>query len=187
MESEKLFELREESFIKNNWFFDVEEKEVTNPSNSEAHEHNYIEMFLLLSGNVDYHSDKGRYDLEGYDFLIIPPHVQHGFSVIKKKPYHKLSFLISPQFLTRLSSKLTDLVPPFLKSSDELYLIRDPEFAVSLKNEILKVQNLYEEKPYGYDLLIDNTIRELFISMGRYFSERYQDVATPVYNELISL
>ena len=66
------------------------------------------------------------------------------------------------------------------------YLIRDPEFSVYIKSYLEKIVNLEKEKSYGYDLLIDNTIREIFISMNRYFSINLDSRIVPLRNKIIS-
>ncbi|MCR4911752.1 MAG: AraC family transcriptional regulator [Bacilli bacterium] len=187
MSEEKLLELTDNIFIENNWFFNIEEKEVINPSRSGIHEHNYAEMFLLLSGNVSYLIDNGKYNLESFDFFIVPPHTLHRFEPLKKQSYKKISFIIYPHFLSKLSSELTDLnIDLFKMFGNHNYIIRDPEFSVYIKSYLEKIVNLEKEKSYGYDLLIDNTIREIFISMNRYFSINFDSRIVPLRNKIIS-
>lgn len=137
---------------------------------SKLHEHDFMEIFILLSGDVTYIIEQGQFTLKDFDILIVPPHTLHELAINDKNVlYKRLVLWIYPQYIKKLSTELTDLtkeIDEFTNSGQ--YLIRNPEFTFKIKPYLEKIIQLQEEQNYGYDILIENTFRELFIVINQF-------------------
>ena len=154
---------------------------------SRLHEHNFSEVFCLLEGDITYVIEEGRFPLRQYDCLFIPPHTLHQLIINDKtKKYKRIVLWIYTRFLDEISSEFTNLNEQLWKfTSDGNYLIRDLDFSIEFKNHLQKIIKLQEEKPYGYDLLIQNEIRVIFISLSRYLLEQDIGKVKPQGNPIV--
>ena len=137
---------------------------------TKLHEHDFMEIFILMSGDISYVIEQGRFEIKEFDILLVPPHTLHEL-VIKDKtvPYKRLVLWIYPQYIKKLSTELTDLLEEINNFNKKgQYLIRNPEFTFTLKPYFEKILQLQEEKSYGHDILIENTFRELFILINHF-------------------
>lgn len=150
------------------------------------HEHDFMEIFIYLSGSLTYVIEQGSFALKEFDILIVPPHTLHEL-IIKDKNvlYKRIVLWIYPQYIKQLSSSNTDLLKGILEfSKNGNYLIRNPEFTFTIKPYLEKIIKLEEEKKYGYDLLIENTFRELFIIINE-FLEKHNNVIEATGNPVV--
>ena len=129
-------------------FYDIDnlEKLYTN-----LHEHDFMEIFILLSGDITYVIEQGRFALKDFDILLVPPHTLHELAINDKSiPYKRLVLWIYPQYIQKLSTEYTNLmkeIDEFTKNGQ--YLIRNPEFTFTIKPYLEKIVKLQEEEKYG--------------------------------------
>lgn len=134
------------------------------------HDHEFIELFILLSGSVKYSLEQGTLLLKSFDIVLVPPHVLHKLTVLENnETYKRMVLWIKKDYLASLSSAKTDLcsiVNDYYEKG--IFLIRNHEFTFSIKKYISRIEQFLKEDQFGNDLLIENTIRELFLSLGNY-------------------
>lgn len=151
------------------------------------HSHDFIEIFILLSGSVTYVIEKGKYELKDFDIVVVPPHVLHEL-VVKDKSvdYKRIVIWVYPQYLKDISSEQTNLsasINHFLKKNNNL--IRNPEYTLTIKPIAEKIAYLDKERPYGYDLLIENAFRELFITSNTFAFNDETFTVKPEGNDVV--
>ena len=158
-------EFDERAFLKNNENYKIHLVDNFETMYSKIHDHDFIEIFILISGSVTYVIEQGNYELKDFDIILVPPHTIHQLTVTNKDvKYKRLVLWIRKQYLERLSSAKTYLLEQFMSHTKRNhYVIRNPEFTFKIKPYLEKIIELDKEKEYGYDLLIENTFRELFI------------------------
>lgn len=134
---------------------------------SKLHEHDFIEIFCLVSGSVNYVVEQGSFELKDYDIVLVPPHSLHKLTIKSRDvEYKRLVLWISKQYLDKLSSENSILFESISKfTNNGIYLIRKPEFFFEMKPYLEKIMSIEFTNVFGKDLLIDNTFREMFIKL----------------------
>lgn len=154
---------------------------------SKLHEHDFMEIFILLSGDITYIIEQGQFVLKDFDILFVPPHTLHELAINDKNIlYKRLVLWIYPQYIKKLSTEITDLskeIEDFTSSGK--YLIRNPEFTFKIKPYLEKIIHLQEEKFYGYDVLIENTFRELFIIINEFIKSNSSNTIKASGNPIV--
>ncbi len=144
--------------------------------------HDFIEILFVLSGNVTYFIEKGRYDMREYDAIITPPHTLHELNIRdNSSTFKRIVIWVQPQYLKKISSEQTDLfgeINKFLKNGHNL--IRNPELVLAIRPFAERIKELKEKQPYGYDLLVENAFREMIITINTFL---HQNIANPVKPE----
>lgn len=179
-------EFDERAFLKNNENYKIHLVDNLEKMYSKIHDHDFIEIFILLSGSVTYVIEQGNYELKDFDIILVPPHTIHQLTVTKNDvKYKRLVLWIRKQYLDRLSSEKTYLLEQFMKhTKNNHYVIRNPEFTFKIKPFLEKIIELDKNKEYGYDLLIENTFRELFIYANIALENEY-DIVTSKGNPIV--
>ncbi len=157
---------------------------------SKIHDHDFIEIFILLSGSVTYFIEQGSYELKDFDIIFVPTHTLHQLTITNKDvKYKRMVLWIKKQYLEKLSSLNTNLLEQFIAyTKNNHYVIRNPEFTFRIKPYLEKVIKLEKEKSYGYDLLIENTFREMFIFANTFLEKEFDTIAAkgnPIIQRII--
>lgn len=173
-------EFEERAFLKNNENYRIYSVDNLEKLYAKIHAHDFIEIFMLFSGSVTYVIEQGSYELKDFDMIFVPPHTLHQLTVTDKEvQYKRMVLWIRKQYLDRLSSSYTRLLEQFWEYIEKKhYLIRNPEVTFQMKQYIEKIMQLEKEKPYGFDLLIENTFRELFIYLNIVLEKETATIST---------
>ncbi len=184
-------EFDERAFLTNNENYKVYNVDSLEKIYSKIHDHDFIEIFILLSGSVTYFIEQGCYELKDFDIILVPPHTLHQLTITKNDiKYKRMVLWIRRQYLEKLSSSKTNLLEQFINyTKNNNYIIRNPEFTFKIKPYLERIIELEKEKKYGYDLLIENTFRELFIFSNTFLEKEFNSIpakGNPIIQKIIS-
>jgi len=183
-----LLDFDEKTFINNKENYRIYNVDTLDKMYHEIHEHNFLEIFILLSGNVDYTIDQGMYQLKDYDIIIVPPHKLHKLAVHNSDtPYKRMVLWVSKSYLEKLSSTSTDLYDEIFRfTKNENYLIRNPEFTFFIKPYLHSIIQLEKEGLYGTDILIENKIKEFFVLLNRFLIDKQKNNVRAITNPIVT-
>ncbi len=139
--------------------------------NIHPHSHPYYEMYLLVTGEIAYHTSDGIIKLSSGDILFINKQELHCPILIDPTvPYERIILDISTETLRKLSRDKIDLTECFHYNNHRVY-----QFPHDVQNSIRlilgKMLSLKQTKPFGCDLLLDAYIVELFVTINRYIHD----------------
>lgn len=93
----------------------------------DSHCHNTYELYMLISGNVDYTVGEKTFKLKPFDMLVIPPQVFH-CPHTKKGIYERIVFNFK-------AADISKDLRPLLKGLDEHYYVKNHIFFRSIALE----------------------------------------------------
>lgn len=149
------------------------------------HEHDNIEVMLILDGSVQVSAEGQRYSVPRNGLVVMPPHVLHRTIILKEtKRYDRMVLHIFPEYLDYIlpkdagfsSAQFTDRVHVLDYSPDALWIFR----------------NLYERAFHAqlqtekYQKLVVPCLAVDFFTNLRYFLEVQEHPSLPVSNHLVS-
>ena len=131
------------------------------------HEHNYFEMYYLVSGKVIYHTCGSQFLLRPNDILFINQHqLHHPVMIDPNVPYDRLLLHVSTQTLRELSTPDADLCECFTNSNFTVY-----HYPRSVRNNILTQMNklaaLQDKDGFGRRALGRAVLTELFVEINQ--------------------
>ena len=133
----------------------------------EEHCHDFYEMFFLADGNVTFLIDEEEYVMNREDILLLPPGIFHR-EIPGPGYYERIILRLNPWYLTRLSTRKTNLASCFVFSEEKGYLLKAEPFERNRIRAVLYVL-LQETKgnDFGKDILIESELKRLLIMMNR--------------------
>lgn len=177
MEGNNLLQSDERIFINGDEKYKFYNVDTLDKMYDKFHEHDFVEIFILLNGSVTYSIEHCVYDLKNYDILVVHPHVLHKLSIVRKdEGYKRMVLWVKTDYLNELSSSKTNLnqiIDNLYK--EKIFLIRNYEFTYAIKKYLSRIEQFQKEDWYGSDLMIENTLRELFLSFYNYLSNSDDD------------
>lgn len=125
---------------------------------------NAVECLLFISGNVDYFIENSIFSLKPGDMLLLPPGVIHGFLIGDDSLYERIPIHIQVSMLNSLSTPHTNLMAAFEHPANDnrLFHLDKQDFDQFVKYSDTIIQ-LMEQKPYGYDLMIQADLLILLV------------------------
>ena len=131
------------------------------------HEHNYFEMYCLISGKVIYHTCGSQFLLRPNDILFINRHQEHHPVLIDPDvPYDRLLLHVSPQTLRELSTPDADLCECFTNNNFSVC-----HYPRSVRNNIgallERLASLQNSDCFGRRALGRACLTELFVEINR--------------------
>lgn len=160
----------------------------------DMHYHDFFEVYLFLSGNVDYLIDGRTFHLKGGDILIINSKEMHKAIILSENVYERIVLFIRPEFIAGKSVENTNLLYCFnnIHKQENKNLIRTSyELHKMIKDNIVRIKALSQEKDFGDDLLKEAYLTELLIYLNRAYLKQegnkvHEDVSyNPVIENLI--
>ncbi|HBR01107.1 MAG TPA: hypothetical protein DD738_00670 [Ruminiclostridium sp.] len=154
-----------------------------------THSHPYYEMYLMVRGEIAYHTRDGLLMLKSGDILFIDEHEVHCPILINPNvPYERITLDITKDALVKLSQGVMDLSACFYSRKHRVY-----RFPLDVQNSIRltlgKILSLKQTKPFGYDLLVNAYLTELFVTANQFIND--QNTITPTDelkpNQLIAI
>ncbi len=140
-----------------------------NEKNLYPHYHECFEMLFMVEGKVAYRTSQGLFMLRPGDIMFHNVHAQHSPLILNKEAlYERINLQIKPEKLKSLSGYGIDLSRCFTAGNSGIFRI--PYYAQNTIRMILgKIITVYEEKPFGYKLLEDIYLTELFLKISEFF------------------
>lgn len=127
--------------------------------------HPYYEMYLMVSGEIAFHTGNGIFMLRAGDIIFLDKHVTHCPIVLNRsKTYERIILDIKPETLQRLSRGSVDLTECFTTYNCCAF-----QFLSGAQNSMRAILNnmlsIKQSPPYGHDLLSDAFITEFFVTV----------------------
>ena len=155
-------------------FFHYSDKSTTE---IELHNHDFYEVFCLISGNVTYVTEGRSYELKSGDILLIDNKDLHKPFVRPGEPYERIVIWIDPVYLKKESVGLSDLRTCF--ESDKLresHLLSSSESAMHLIwSKIWDFERVCNSISFGSDILKRLYLIELIVYINKAFIESSND------------
>lgn len=163
-----------------------------NPSTTEVdnHNHDFYEIYILLSGRVTYMIEGRTYRLKPWDILLINHGELHRPVIETGEWYERMVIWVDPRFAAAKSTENTDLSMCFETPfhSAKRLLRPENEMLESLRNILVRFEEACCGSGFGSSVLRETYLTELLIFLNR----AYLDVREPIpaeeieYNEKIS-
>lgn len=159
------------------------------------HHHDFYELYLFLSGNVNYTIESHNYSLLPGDLLIISPMELHRPIITPAKlPYERIVLWINSAFLEQFSSKETNLAKCFAQHSvQHTNLLRCDS---STRAEISQLMDAMIDdtasSAFGNDILSISHLLELLVLVNRQTlqegtqSHETQDNSAPIITSVLN-
>lgn len=151
--------------------FSIKYLSETNEKDLQPHYHKFLEMVFIVEGKVAYQMPDGVFVLKPGDIMFIKALEKHYPMIINHEAmYERITLQIKPEKLEALSKYGVDLGKCFRSSKSGIF--RFPYYAQNSIRMILgKILSIYQEKPFGHELLADAYITELFVKVTELFSD----------------
>ena len=140
-------------------------------SNLRPHMHPYYEVYMLVGGEIAYHTCNGIVKLNAGDILFINKNETHCPILINPStPYERIVLDITSEKLDKLSQNKINLAECFQCNKHRVY--RFPHDVLNMLRLTLgNILILKQTKPFGYDLLADAYLTELFVILNQYIND----------------
>lgn len=129
------------------------------------HRHNAYELYLFISGNINYYLEHSCYHLQPGDLLVINPREMHRLVCLDNQIYERIYINLKKSYLNRLSSALTNLSLCFdarpLGKNNLIHLSAEQmNQYIELADQIGTAMH---SNSYGSDILIDANLIKLLL------------------------
>ncbi|MBR6649827.1 MAG: helix-turn-helix domain-containing protein [Clostridia bacterium] len=139
-------------------------------NNVEVHNHDFYEIFILISGNISYWMEGNIYKPKPGDILLIDPMTLHRPIVDQNEPnYERIVLWINKNYLASYVEKGTELSNCFEKAvENKRRLIRPtPLQKADLTEKLSNLIKEYYSHDYGSSLYADSIFLQVMIELNR--------------------
>lgn len=135
----------------------------------ETHYHDFNKIILFLSGNVTYWIEGKAYKLKPGDILLVSSSEIHQPVINPAQTYERFVLWMNPLFLERSSSQDANLLTCFqMTSKKNSNLLRlPPERFSELRNNLLHLENTYNNTDFGNRLLRKSLFLQFIININK--------------------
>lgn len=159
----------------------------------EYHNHDFYEVFFLISGKVNYIIEGKSYILKPGDIVLINNNELHKPVIEPECEYERVVIWINPDFIKRRITDETNLFMCFKNTSKNKYnLLRlGSETLNVFKHIVSKLNKVYSNAGYGSDILKKLYVTELVVYLNRAYLENCDEdmeddiIYNPKVNEII--
>ena len=147
--------------------------------NVQPHRHDYYEFYFPLSEQIEMEIGRKRVPLSRKSAVLIPPGILHRAIVSENAVYRRFVFWISEKYYRTLKESdpdITYIIDRCESRKEYLMSFSENEIAV-LHAQILRLMEEVQSDRFGRQGLIDVSIRDLFLMMGRMAYEK--DTSVP--------
>lgn len=143
----------------------------------EYHNHDFYEIYLLVSGKVNYLIEGKSYRLKPGDIILINNNELHKPVLEFGGKYERLVIWVNPDFIKKQGTEGTNLCMCFEASSKKKYnLIRpNAEILQSIKNIISKFEKACSNTGFGSDILKNTYLTELMVFLNRSYLDTFEE------------
>ena len=136
------------------------------------HNHDGYEIYLFLSGDVNYYTESSGKKLERGDLILTGPYAFHGSVIITPNQYDRIVINIRESAFRALCSSKTNLSDCFLRlPSSDLNLLRLDEDSIHRFTEnALSLQQELQRHPWGDDIMIRALLEQFLVMINRRFA-----------------
>ena len=134
------------------------------------HHHDFYEVYLFLSGNVDYVIESRKYRVTPGDVLLISPNELHQ-PLLSQEPmvYERIVLWIDKTYLEQFAAVGTDLERCFVQAArNHTNLVRtDPNDLQLLVTLLEHTRNELESKEFGSAMAADTLLIQALVMLNR--------------------
>ena len=159
----------------------------------EYHNHDFYEVFFLISGKVNYIIEGKSYILKPGDIVLINNKELHKPVIEPESAYERVVIWINPDFIKRKITDGTNLFMCFENTSKNKFnLLRlGSEILNIIKHIVTKLNKVCSNASYGSDILKELYVIELIVYLNRAYLENCDEdmeddiMYDPKVNEII--
>lgn len=145
------------------------------------HIHDGCEIFILLSGAVNYYIEQHCYPLSRGSLIMISPQEYHRSELVDHRSYERIVINVRTSLLKTFSSEHTDLSACFLdRPCSERNLIQlsnqDLQEFLVLSRQL---RNALDESGYGHDFLALSMLLQILVKSNQLYRAFSKDQASP--------
>lgn len=133
--------------------------------NPDFHMHNFYEIFLLRSGNVDFYMNNTKRHIGPGTLIFITDQDIHKSTLTDNGIYERAYIHIPPAILSACSSEDTDLSACFHAESGQFFQPGQKQ-ADLFFNTVRNMMNLENKKDFGYDIMIQSELLKILVSVN---------------------
>lgn len=136
----------------------------------QLHHHDFYEVLLFISGKVTYVIEGRSYVLRPGDVILIGPDELHQLHVNEKSDaYERFVLWMTPAFLHKLGSSLTDLTACFdtTRKSYTNLICPSPEMCHEIKHHLYRLLEETGSSDFGDDIQYKACIQQVLIAVNR--------------------
>ena len=159
----------------------------------EYHNHDFYEIYFLISGKVNYIIEGRAYILKPGDILLINNKELHKPVIKPGAVYERVVVWINPEFIRKKITDGTNLFMCFESTSKNNFNLLRPEAEMlnAIKHILAKLNRVCSNISYGTNILKELYLTELIVYLNRaYLETREEDIEEdvtydPKVNEII--
>lgn len=146
------------------------------------HCHDFIELVYVSEGRGEHFYKGSSYPISKGDIFVIPPYVEHDYSVIGNVPLDVYNVIFLPSFLTTELQALSNVTSFFNFFYVEPFFRQTFDFESHMKLSILEGQEIkqrleriieeFDRKSLGYRISIKALLIEMLVWLSRRYEER---------------
>lgn len=135
----------------------------------EYHNHDFYELYFLISGNVSYLIEGKSHKLSGGDMILIGNRLLHKPVIELGSAYERIVIWVNPKFIAKLSAVTTNLALCFEASPHSGYSVIRPEGdnAIAIKSALRRLEKCFSDSSYGNEVLRTAFISELLVYINK--------------------
>lgn len=149
--------------------FELQHKRDLNLKDVALHQHDFYEIYFLITGDVTYLIESKIIHVMPGDILLIPPRTQHQVLIRPEMSvYERYVLWADPRMISQLSSQQSDLLStlsPAHTGSNQLRL--KPEARTEVLSLLQRLDGEIHSADYGADLLRQSLLTQLLVTVNR--------------------
>lgn len=134
------------------------------------HYHSFHKILVFLAGHASYAIEGQSYALEPGDMVLVPKGCIHRPEVQPGLAYERFILYISPEYLSSISSRETELAACFRLATEKYSFCLRPDRDTALVH-LLEALRQSQEPGFGRDLLERSLLTQLMVSINRNMEE----------------
>ncbi|QUI24740.1 helix-turn-helix transcriptional regulator [Vallitalea pronyensis] len=138
------------------------------------HWHECLEISYVKAGYGQYHMKNRCYQMEPGDIIVINNIEPHYLEVYDKQMLQTVLVFNPTLVYSDLSNSLDyNYLQPFLERGSDFNnkLSRDHSFTAKIREQLIAIEEEYQEKPKGYQLMIKARLLMILTYLTRYFRD----------------
>lgn len=158
--------------------------------NVELHHHDFNEIYILLSGDVEYFIEGIKYNLTPGDILLINSKELHRPEIKPGTPYERIVLFIRPEFIISRNSEGANLSLCFESHNGGYNHLLHPEdkILITIKEVLIKIFTLLNSTSFGADILKELYITEFLVYINQCFlNNTKQKESTRIHDKFIEI
>lgn len=168
----------------------VQHTVTTEPRIAPFHFHDAYEIFLFLSGDVDFYAEQSHHRLQRGHLLVLNDRELHRACHYGAVPYERIAVHFNHRLVQALSTSSTNLLACFQNrrfGTHHAILISEEQIA-SIINMSRRLQEISKSSQYGNDVLMIVYLSELLVLVNTLFRDLDKDppfAANGIISEII--